>query len=76
MNESVEVSEAMARLARLVGEEEAASTFSHCLSGLTADDISSPEELLRLSECLMQLGDVSLLVGRVLRAKALAMSRR
>lgn len=74
MPESIEIRAAISRLAQFVGEKEALEVFSTCLGDLAIEQVSTPDDLLRLAECLMRLGDVSSLIGRILKARALEMA--
>lgn len=70
MRESMALQNAMSRLARFVGEEESALTLAQCLNELEIEGAQTPEDLIRISECLIRRGDVAALVGRTLRARA------
>ncbi len=73
VNETETLNAAIERLERLAGNDESLKAFARCLSTFSAEQKHSAHDLLRIAECLMQAGDVSMLIGRDLRGKALKM---
>ncbi len=68
------VQKAKEQLAKLVGPEKAATLLADCLSEAGLTRVSSPSDLIALSDVMVRRGGIITLIGRTLKVQAILSS--